>query len=228
MSSSGPDLVERIQRLSFETTLHLDSFAIRSLVNYAAYLAEAARDVNLTAARTGDQVFEILIAPSLGVQAAWPRDDEPPRLAVDIGSGNGFPGIAVALTWPACQVVMVERRKKKARAIQACLDNAEITNAEALGCDAREIKNERPELLGTVDLVTLRAVGSLAETTKLAAPLLAPCGRIVHWKSATLGADERRAGAAMAADLGLDVLADVPQPLGDGILVIYCRSERGA
>jgi len=186
---------------------------------YVVTLLELGRSLNLTAAKTLEQAKEILVAPSAGVYAAY--QGAAPRLAIDIGSGNGFPGVVVALHWPDCRVVLVERRAKKARAIQACLDRAEIGNAEALACDAREIKNVRPELVGAADLVTLRAVGPLDETTRLAAPLLAPDGQIVHWKRADLDPAERAAGAATARALGLDVLPDAEQPECEGILIAY-------
>ncbi len=187
---------------------------------YVDAVLEHGRHVNLTAAKTQPEAVSILLLPSVRVAAVLSIDD-PPALAVDIGSGNGFPGVTVAALCPECRVVLVERRKKKARAIQACLDQAGIPNAEALACDAREIKNERPELMGAADLVTLRAVGPLDETTRLAAPLLAPGGRVVHWKKPDLAADERAAGESVARQLGLEVLPDVTDPRSDGILVVY-------
>ncbi len=192
------------------------------LVAYTQALLATNRQINLTAAQTTEQAHEILVVPSLGVAVAWDLVD-PPRVAVDLGSGNGFPGVAVATLWPGCRVVLVERRQKKARAIAACLLEAGIDNARAIGCDAREIKNEAPDLLRGADLVTVRAVGSLADATALAAPLLADGGRLVHWKRATVTAAERQAGAAAARHAGLDVLPDIAQPVAEGILIVYAR-----
>lgn len=220
-------LHDRLAALIEGSRLHLGPEAQALLVAYTTALLERNEHVNLTSARTPERAVDILLGPSLGVQAAWPLG-VPPRLVVDVGSGNGFPGIAAAVSWPEARVVLVERRAKKARAIQDCANQAGLTQVEALACDAREIKNERPALLGAADLVTLRAVGPLDETTRLAAPLLAPCGRIVHWKSAALSADERRAGAEMARSEALDVLRDVQQPYGDGLLIVMARPESRA
>ena len=196
------------------------------LAAYVEALIATNREINLTAARTVERAREILVVPSLGIRAAWEGDA--PHLAVDIGSGNGFPGVAVATLWPASHVVLVERRQKKARAVAACLLAAGVTNAESLACDAREIKNEAPELLGRADLVTLRAVGPLEETTRLAAPLLAPGGRVVHWKKSDIADDERAAGRRAARKFGLRVLPDVEQPDGEGLLIVYQRPESRA
>jgi len=202
--------------------LHVDGAARARLAAYTAAVLEIGRELNLSAAKTPERAVEVLVVPSLAVQAAWPLG-VPPRLAIDLGSGNGFPGVVVAALWPETQVVLVERRGKKARAIRQALAVADIENAQALACDAREIKNERPDLLGAADLVTLRAVGSLAATTPLAAPLLGPCGRMVHWKRRALSAEERRDGEASARAVGLSVLADVDQPVGPDLLIVYAR-----
>ncbi len=192
-----------------------------ALARYVDALLARNTQVNLTAAASPGAAREILVEPSLVVGDAWDRP-EPPRIAVDIGSGNGFPGVAVAARWPACAVTLVERRQKKARAIQDCLVAAGFTNATAIGCDARELKNERPDLLGAADLVTLRAVTSLEEGNRLAAPLLAADGWVVHWKRVGMRATEGPAGDRAAEALGLEPLRDVPHGL-DGLLVIYRR-----
>ena len=191
---------------------------------YVEALLEVGLHVNLTAARTAERAHEVLVVPSLAVRAAWPARRRAPRLAIDVGSGNGFPGVVVATVWPTCRVLLVERRGKKARAIAACLTAAGIDNAEAVACDARELRRERPEAFGGADLVTVRAVGSLAEATKLGAPLLAPGGRLVHWKRPAQLTQEAAAGDEIAASSGLRRVPDVPNGEGQGVLVIYERA----
>ncbi len=192
---------------------------------YVEALLEIGAHVNLTAAASPGAARDILVEPSLAIALAW-NEAEPPRVAVDIGSGNGFPGVAVAALWPACRVVLVERRQKKARAIQACLDAAGITNAAAVGCDARELKHDHADLLGATDLVTLRAVTSLEDGNRLAAPLLAPGGRVVHWKRPGLIEREGDAGDRSAHTLGLTRAPDVAHGV-DGVLVTYTRARGG-
>ena len=161
----------------------------------------------------------------MAIVRAW-GEGPAPATCLDLGSGNGFPGVIVALAWPSARVVLLERRRKKARAIQACLEAAGLAGrAEALALDARELKRERPELVGACDLVTVRAVGPLDATTRLAAPLLAPGGRVVHFKPTAPSPEERRAGDAAARSLGLDVRATVRSVEG-GRLVIYASGTR--
>jgi 16S rRNA (guanine527-N7)-methyltransferase len=180
-----------------------------ALLAYVRAVWDENARVNLTGAATFDAALDVLALDSLPVARAWDASRAPPRVAVDLGTGNGLPGVAAALAWPACRVLLVERRAKKAAAVARCLGTAGVGNAEALACDGRELLRLRPALRGAVDLVTVRAVGDLAPTTKEAAPWLAPRGRVVHWKPALLSEDERRAGDDAARRAGLAVLEDV-------------------
>ena len=193
------------------------------LAAYVDGLVEAARAPNLTGLRTAARIDEVLVRPSLLVAFAV---DQVPRRVADVGSGNGFPGIVAAAIWPEARTCLIERRGKKARAVGA-LAQAAGFDVEVLACDAREVRREGPAWYGSCDLVTVRAVGPLDETTKVAAPLLAPGGRLVHWKTDDLDAAERDAGCAMAATVGLRPLPDVQQrAVADARLIVFERSVR--
>lgn len=150
-------------------------------------------------------------------------------MVVDLGTGNGLPGIAAAIAWPTARVFLVERRQKKSEAVRRCLARVGFPQGEVLACDGREVVKVRPELHHGVDLVTVRAVGTLAETTKIAAPWLAPTGRIAHWKGRTLAEEEIRLGAATAQAAGLRALPalDFDDEAGPAHLLLYERPRRG-
>ncbi len=201
--------------------------ALPTLIRYVeAVLAESAH-VNLTGAKTLEAALDILALDALPVCAVWPKDAPPPRRAVDLGTGNGLPGVVVALAWPTCATLLVDRTAKKANAVGRCLASVGIGNVEVLACDGREVLLRRPSLERSVDLVTVRAVGDLAPTTKEAAPWLAPGGRIVHWKAFGLDAAERAAGLSLAKGYGLRALEDLEfRAPGSGFprrLVVYER-----
>lgn len=196
------------------------------LLAMAEAVLETNEDVNLTAAKTLDAALEILVLDALPVASAWAAA-RPPRRALDLGTGNGFPGAAVAARWPACRTTFVDRRAKKVHAVGRCLARAGITNVELVASDGRELVPHEPARARAFDLVTVRAVGDLAPTTKEAAPLLAPGGRLVHWKSADVAADEVAAGDATARSLGLVRRPDVPFRVAPDrparVLVVYER-----
>ena len=191
------------------------------LAQYAEQLAQAVRPPNLTGLRDLRRIDEVLVRPSLVL--AFAVNDAPARVA-DIGSGNGFPGVVAAALWPNAQVCLVERRTHKASAVQDLVRAARLSCTVA-SCDARDLPREYPAWVATCDVVTVRAVAALGPTTRLAAPLLAPGGVVVHWKSNDLAAAEREEGARVARALGLVPRDDVVAPsLASARLVIYERS----
>lgn len=191
------------------------------LLTYVEALCAAGRAPNLTALDSVARIDEVLVRPSLLV--AYAVQEAPQRVA-DVGSGNGFPGIVAKALWPQARVCLVERRRKKARAVANLARDAGL-DVTVLACDAREMPREGPAWIGACDLVTARAVGPLADTTRMAAPLLARGGRLVHWKTDDLRASEREQGLRGAHAEGLRALDDIRKPeVADARLV---RFERG-
>lgn len=195
------------------------------LARYLDAVVRTSAQVNLTAATSLEQAVEVLGIPSLALGRLGTIEPSP-RLVIDLGSGNGMPGVVAALAFPKAVVLLVERRAKKARAIAACAAEAGIANVEALPLDGRELLRERPGARGAAALVLARGVGTLEEVTRIASPWVAQGGRLVQWKAAELEAQERRAGEQAARRAGLvpqhDLVFDPPKP-GPGRLVLYRR-----
>ena len=121
-----------------------------------------------------------------------------PATIVDVGSGAGFPGLALAAALPSSRVRLVESVGRHAEVAVRLRDAAGLRNVDVV--------NERVESvsLREMDVVTARAVASLAVLVEYAAPLLAVGGRLVAWKGAR-DADEERAGEEAATIVGLSL-----------------------
>jgi 16S rRNA (guanine527-N7)-methyltransferase len=119
-----------------------------------------------------------------------------PKALVDVGSGAGFPGLALAAARPNSHVTLVESQRRHAAVAVRLRDAAGLRNVD--------IVNERVESVSLRELsvVTARAVAPLAVLVEYAAPLLALGGRFVAWKGARDEAEER-AGEEAAAVVGL-------------------------
>jgi 16S rRNA (guanine527-N7)-methyltransferase len=123
----------------------------------------------------------------------------------DLGAGAGFPGLPLAIALPAARVALVESVARKCGFIRAA--------ADAAGLDNVEVVAERAEAwsagIGTRDLVTARALASLAVLAEYAAPLLREGGVLVAWKGRRDEREERDAEAA-AGELGMSLEAILP------------------
>ena len=63
--------------------------------------------INLTGARTAEERVAILVAPSAGVGRPGPG------LLLDLGSGNGSPGLVLAALRPDLPVTLLEPRQRR-------------------------------------------------------------------------------------------------------------------
>jgi 16S rRNA G527 N7-methylase RsmG len=79
-----------------------------ALAGYLDLLAAWAPRVNLTGARTAEARVRLLVAPALTMQPAL----LPGRL-LDVGSGNGSPGLVAALLEPERPVTLLEPRARR-------------------------------------------------------------------------------------------------------------------
>ncbi|MGB0095995.1 MAG: 16S rRNA (guanine(527)-N(7))-methyltransferase RsmG [Solirubrobacteraceae bacterium] len=121
-----------------------------------------------------------------------------PDLA-DLGSGAGIPGLPLAIAKPTAEVSLVESNGRKCdfirQAAQACgLHNVTVIHSRAESWSGG---------LGGFELVTARALDSLAVVAEYAAPLLAVGGALVAWRGRRDGDAEATAARAMAA-VGLE------------------------
>ncbi|TXC72238.1 16S rRNA (guanine(527)-N(7))-methyltransferase RsmG [Sphingomonas ginsenosidivorax] len=113
-----------------------------------------------------------LIAPST-IESIWARHavdsvqlvglaGETPSSWIDIGTGGGFPGLAVALVIPA-RMVLVEPRRRRADFLSLCI--ARLGVGDRVTVEAKKIE----QVAGTAQIISARAVASLQNLLRAAA-----------------------------------------------------------
>jgi 16S rRNA (guanine527-N7)-methyltransferase len=122
------------------------------------------------------------------------------RRIADLGSGAGWPGLALAAALPDAHVALVESAVRHCRYLERAVAAGGLANVEVVHARAEEWAAG----LGVHDLVTARALAALPVVCEYAAPLLVGGGVLVAWKGAVAD-DEAAAGAVAAAELGLEV-----------------------
>jgi 16S rRNA (guanine527-N7)-methyltransferase len=132
------------------------------------------------------------------------------RRIADLGSGAGWPGLALAAALPQAHVALVESAIRHCRYLERAVAAGGLTNVEVVNARAESW----PTGIGAHDVVTARALAALPVLCEYAAPLLAEGGVLVAWKGLVEPA-EAEAGDAAAAILGLapaEVRAVHPYP----------------
>jgi len=126
---------------------------------------------------------------------------EPVRAAqaiADVGSGSGFPGLALAVALQGSVVQLVESQARKCLYLERAIAEIGLGNARVV-CQRVEGWSEGQ---GAFDVVVGRAVGPQAVVVEYAAPLLRRGGMLVDWRGSRAGAEEQRAARA-AKQLGM-------------------------
>jgi 16S rRNA (guanine527-N7)-methyltransferase len=195
---------ERLAVLAAEHGLGGDAVtALRRLLDHQAMDEHAS-----TTVRDAATAVDRHVADSLSALALRPVREA--RRVADLGSGAGWPGLALAAALPAAEIAVVESASRRCRYLARAVEAAGLANAHVVHARAEDW----PEGRGRHDLVTARALAALPVLCEYAAPLLAEGGELVAYKGA-VGDQEARAGARAAQELGLEpagVLAVVPYP----------------
>ncbi len=158
----------------------LDEPRAQRLLAYLDALLAVNEHVNLTGVRDREHAVVLHLLDGL----AFARTGLRPRHALDLGTGNGFPGVCVAALHPGASVVLMDRTGKKVRAITGCLVAAKLDGVETVQLDAQQAPAVARELRHAFDVVTARAVGRPEVVAELAAPLARPGGHLVLWLDA--------------------------------------------
>jgi 16S rRNA (guanine527-N7)-methyltransferase len=165
----------------------LDEPRAARLLAYLDAMLQVNEHINLTAVRDREQAVVLHALDGLAFAQSGLR----PRHVLDIGTGNGFPGVAVATLHPGASVVLMDRTGKKVRAVGTCLVTAKFDGVETLNLDAQQAPSLRRELRHASYVLTARAVGKPELLAELADPLLRPGGHLVLWLDAGADAPER-------------------------------------
>ena len=130
---------------------------------------------------------------------------------IDVGTGAGFPGLALAIARPDFQVTLLEAQGKRCRFLQAVCDELELKNVT--------VAQERAEVLGqnsshreAYDRAVARAVAPLNVLCEYLLPFVKAGGYALCWKGPAV-LDEMTDGEAAAKKLGGQ--AEAPVSLGE-------------
>jgi 16S rRNA (guanine527-N7)-methyltransferase len=129
-----------------------------------------------TAVIEADEAIDVHLADSLtaleiGEVAAASR-------IADIGSGAGFPGLALAVALPDADVSLVESQGRKCQFLERACAAARIENAGVVSARVEEWS----EGITRNDVVLARALAPQPVVLEYAAPLLSPGGLLVDWR----------------------------------------------
>lgn len=173
--------------------LQLDALALERIKDYTKLLLEVNKSLNLTAVTEMEEVLYKHWVDSLSLFSVI----DPPQGGkfIDVGTGGGFPGVAVFIARPDLSVTLLDSTKKKLTFIESAL--------EQLGLKAQIVHARAEEAAGNAcyrekyDLAVARAVAPLNRLTEYCLPFVRPGGHFVAMKGANAKAEMQEANTAI-------------------------------
>ena len=169
------------------------------LAVYHALLMDWNQRMDLTAVTEEDEMLDRHYVDSLAPLAVPGLLPQTGRV-IDVGTGAGFPGMALAIACPQLHFTLLDAQQKRLTFLQAVIDEVGLTNVTL--CHSRaEDGARKPELREQFDAAVARAVAPLAVLAEYLLPYVRVGGWALCWKGPAVK-DELTAGRRAAAMLG--------------------------
>jgi len=144
------------------------------LQRYAELMLDWNRRINLTGARTMDQVEAQIADADPLIAASWTGINR----VIDVGSGGGLPAIPLALARPAVQFTLLEANARKCAFLEYVAGSLRLGNVSVLAGRAEELGHQ-PSLRGQFDRAISRAAARPAVLLELALPFVTTGGDLI-------------------------------------------------
>lgn len=156
---------------------------------YVQWLLGAGVERGLIGPRETDRLWSRHIFNCVAIAPLIPAG----ATVIDIGSGAGLPGLAVALARPDLDIVLVESMLRRTTFLDDVVADLELERITVRRARAEELRGAGLR----ADIVTARALAPIDRLVWWAAPLLAPGGTVLAIKGASAGDEVTNAWPAI-------------------------------
>ena len=214
---------------TFQEGLHRPGLTLseeqrEQFVRYREELLDWNTRVNLTAITNPEDVQVKHFLDSLSLLLVY---DKPQTRLLDIGTGAGFPGLALKIVRPEWQVVLLEATGKKVTFLRHVIDTLHLTGVEVVHGRAEELAH-KPQYRATFDVVTARAVAALPTLLEYSAPFCRVGGEIILFKKGDIGSEliqGQRAARLLGAIFKEDIPVTLPGLEDDRRLLVWQQQK---
>jgi 16S rRNA (guanine527-N7)-methyltransferase len=154
-----------------------DGAVSASVLAYCDLLFRWNAKVNLTAVRSPTETVTRHFGESFFAASVIPMDR---GTLVDVGSGAGFPGLALKLIRPDLHVILLETNRKKCAFLAEVTRSLKMQNVQIISSRAGDTQFE-PD---PADFITVRAVSMTDKLLRWSAKTLSNEGRLLAWLGA--------------------------------------------
>ena len=188
--SSGNLPLSALEREIVQNQLNaLSDAQMKQVKIYSSLLLEWNKKMNLTGAKTEDDVLERHVADSLSIIEAIEntcpdsKDTSKPFRIIDVGTGAGFPGMALAIARPHWKISLLDSLQKRTKFLDHVADAAGIKNVKTIWSRAEDAGKFESEHREKFDIATARAVADLRLLSELCIPFVKVGGAWIAMKN---------------------------------------------
>lgn len=167
---------------------------INQFLRYYELLVEWNEKMNLTAITTYDEVMKKHFVDSLSLIKTY--DISKQVKVIDVGTGAGFPGLALKIAYPALQVTLLDSLNKRINFLNEVIAQLGLTGVETVHGRAEDFA--KPNMLREkFDLCVSRAVANMSTLSEYCLPFVKVGGEFISYKSEKIDEEMSKAKNAI-------------------------------
>ncbi len=163
-----------------DLNIDLTEKQIEQFLKYYEILVETNKVMNLTAITEFDEVIEKHFLDSLSLVRVFDLNRNVKIL--DLGTGAGFPGIPLKITFPEIDIVLADSLNKRVKFLNEVVETLQLKQVETVHGRAEELAKNK-KYREQFNLCTSRAVANLSSLSEYCIPFVKEGGRFISYKS---------------------------------------------
>lgn len=173
------DTIQFVRDLE-ELGLRLSENQIEQFLIYYEMLVEWNQVMNLTAITAYDDVMKKHFLDSVSLIKAY--DVTKPASVIDVGTGAGFPGLALKIAYPDMTITLLDSLNKRIQFLNAVIETLQLRGVQTIHGRAEDFAKPG-KLREKYDLCVSRAVANLATLSEYCLPFVKKDGCFISYKS---------------------------------------------
>ena len=163
-----------------DLNINLTEKQIEQFLKYYEILVETNKVMNLTAITEFDEVIEKHFLDSLSLVRVFDLNRNVKIL--DLGTGAGFPGFPLKITFPEIDIVLADSLNKRVKFLNEVVETLQLKQVETVHGRAEELAKNK-KYREQFDLCVSRAVANLSSLSEYCIPFVKEGGRFISYKS---------------------------------------------
>ena len=175
--------------------IHLNDEQINQFLVYYGMLVERNKFVNLTAITEFDDVMKKHFVDSVSLIQAY--DVNKSISIIDVGTGAGFPGLALKIAFPELKVTLLDSLNKRIAFLDDVICKLNLSGVETVHGRAEDYAKPG-KLRENFDLCVSRAVANLSTLSEYCLPFVKVGGYFISYKSERISEEIKSAEKAIS------------------------------